>query len=119
MRWRLLFWSAVALGVLAAAALGWVARSDGAQAAASGLGGLLVAFCEIGAVLLAVTAWSAERRRAEDSAVRQPPDGTGEPAAGPRAGDRDRPAAPSGGFVVNSERIEKSQIGDGNTQHNS
>ncbi|MFE2192186.1 hypothetical protein ACFXAQ_15320 [Streptomyces olivaceus] len=118
MRWRVLFWSAVALGVAAATALGWVALDRGAQAA-SGLAGLLVAFCEIGAVLLAVTAWSAERRRAEDGAVRRPPDGTGEPAAGPRAGRGGRPAAPSGGFVVNSERIEKSQIGDGNTQHNS
>lgn len=61
MKWRVLIWVAVGAGVVAAAGLAVDVAVAGMDRA-SGLAGVLVGFCELGALVLGVAAWAAERR---------------------------------------------------------
>ncbi|MGA5821500.1 hypothetical protein ACPC54_26960 [Kitasatospora sp. NPDC094028] len=107
MGWRAVTWSAVAVGALAAVALGVYALLAGADRA-SGLAGVIVGFCEIGALVLGVVGWAAERRAAPAATA---PTAQTTPAPA-------QPQAQNGKFAISAERIEKAQFGDGNTQHN-
>ncbi|GAB2734688.1 hypothetical protein GCM10010442_65020 [Kitasatospora kifunensis] len=99
----------MAVGALAAVALGVYALLAGADKA-SGLAGVIVGFCEIGALVLGVVGWAAERRAAPASTAPTAPTA---PAPAPA-----QPQAQNGKFAISAERIEKAQFGDGNTQHN-
>lgn len=115
MRWRLLRW--IALIIAAAAAVGLavdVAVYGTNQAAA--LAGVIVGFCELGALLLGVTAWVVERQR---SAKARQPEGT--PSAGSTSSDSKAPAADKyhqdGKYVVDARGASGLQVGENNTQH--
>lgn len=118
MRWRVVTWTAVAIAAAAAIGLGVVAGLRGLDKAA-GLAGVIVGFCELGALVLGVAAWSAERRGAgrepDPRSSRVCDEGQAPPAPpGPPV-----PAAPRAGkYVISAETIEKSQVGDGNIQYN-
>jgi hypothetical protein len=123
MRWRAVTWAAVAIGVAAALALAVDAVVGGIDEAA-GLAGVIVGFCEIGALLLGLAGWAAERRRAgpdstatdHDVAAADPPAaGEGRPAP---ASPAPPPTADGPKFSITADRIEKSQFGDGNIQIN-
>lgn len=126
MKWRVLIWVAVGAGVVAAAGLAVDVAVAGMDRA-SGLAGVLVGFCELGALVLGVAAWAAERRAVGGQEGPTAPaggtGGTGE--AGEAGGSGERPAVrgedrgPEGGrYVVNADKIDRAQFGDGNTQHN-
>jgi len=113
-RWRAVVWVAVALGVAAATSLVVDVALNG-TGKASGLAGIIVAFCELGALVLGVTAWAAERRTAA---------GKSSPGRPGRARDPDleeprhaRPAG-SGKYVVDARGVKGLQVGDGNIQRN-
>lgn len=61
MRWRLLVWTAVAIAVMAVIGLGIDVALEGITRAAE-LAGVIVAFCEVGLLLLAVVSLARERR---------------------------------------------------------
>lgn len=65
-KWRALVWAAVLIATAAAVLLGVVALTAG-LAAASGLAGVVVGFCELVAVALAVIGWAGERQSAAGS----------------------------------------------------
>lgn len=86
---------------------------------ATGLAGVIVGFCEIGVLVLGVAAWAAERRSsplvsaraAATSAPEKGEEGSGADAA------RGSPVG-NGKYVIITEKIDRSQIGDGNSQYN-
>jgi hypothetical protein len=105
-RWRVLSWTALAIGAVAAVGLGVDIAVAGPDKA-SVLAGIVVGFCELVGAVLAMITWSGERRSA-DASVR----------------DVSAPASDSGGtkpatgkYVVDARGAAGVQVGDGNVQH--
>ncbi|MCZ4120282.1 hypothetical protein [Streptomyces sp. H39-S7] len=119
MRWRLLIWVAVGIGAAAAAGLGVDVAVAGLDRA-SGLAGVMVGFCELGALALGVAAWAAERRAAAGQAdLGAITEGTDSAGGGEHLGGRrEVPEAGEGSYVINADKIDRSQFGHGNTQRN-
>jgi hypothetical protein len=114
-RWRVLIWVAVLLGAAAAAGLGVDVAVAGLDKAA-GLAGVIVGFCELGALVLGIAAWAAERRAS--TARLAPPDpsvlGMAGRTGGPVAGLEERASR----YRVDARHAGQVQIGDGtNIQH--
>jgi RIP homotypic interaction motif len=125
-KWRVLTWVAVVVAVAAAADL--VADlAVGGPGKASALAGVIAGFCELGALVLGVSAWAGQRRSASEQASEQREPATPhepERAAPERDGAGAAPeSAPgpdsaSGKYVVDARLAQGVQIGDGNTQRN-
>lgn len=106
MRWRLLVWTAVAIAVAAIIGLGIDVALEGISGAAE-LAGVIVAFCEVNVLLLAIVAFARERRA---------PVGQPEPGVQPEA------STAKGGLSTGKYRVDVRDstgviIGDGNKQN--
>lgn len=112
----MLVWAAVLIAAAAAAMLGVVAVTAG-LAAASGLAGLVVGFCELVAVTLAILGWVGERRSATEAAKEEP--SISLPSAGRPAPSRDPASGHSSGkyAVTLGDSNQGTMIGDGNVQN--
>lgn len=108
-RWRVLMWAAVVIAAVAAAGLGAMVAVAGVDKAA-GLAGVIVGFCEVAALLVAVVGWAGDRRAAA----------TDRPgaAAAPAGTAVLPPPAGTAKYVVDASNAQGVQTGDGNTQHN-
>ena len=116
MKWRVLVRAAVLIAAAAAVMLGVVAVTTGLTAA-SGLAGVIVGFCELVVVALAVIGWAGERRSAtaagkEGTSTSAPSAGRPAPGQGPASGH-------SGGkyAVTVGGNAQGIMIGDGNVQN--
>jgi hypothetical protein len=117
-KWRVLVWVAVLIATAAAVVLGVVAVEEGLTAA-SGLAGVIVAFCELAAVVLAVIGWVGKRRPVSDT--RKDETRTRSvPSAGPDDAHKHLADGRGGGkYVVNlGDNAQGTVIGDGNILHN-
>lgn len=115
MKWRVLVWIAAATAVAAAAGLGVDVAVAGTDKAA-GLAGIIVGFCELAAVVLAVVGLTGQRRTTEAGSQvprRDPGAKVGDPADSARA-----PQSEIGKYRVDAHGAEGLQIGDNNTQRN-
>lgn len=118
MRWRVLLWAALAIGATAAVVLG-VDIVVAGRGAASGLAGIIAAFCELVAVVLLVTSWVGERRSAatrraiRDGSVPEP--GASAPVDEPVIGGATSPGGAK--YVVDARGATGVQIGDGGVMH--
>jgi hypothetical protein len=124
--WRAVTWLAVAVMVAAAVGLALDAGLAGVTQA-SGLAGVIVGFCELGALLLAVVSWTAERRRASAepdpapaaAVTPEPAAATPEPAPPQTAPPQTAtPEAAPAKYVVDLRDAHGVQVGDHNIQHN-
>lgn len=102
------------VAVVAAAGLGVDVAVAGIDKA-SGLAGVIAAFCELVAVVLAIAGRAGQRRSTATRARQAPsaPEPTGD-------GDTDRPKDGNGAsakYAVDASHAEGVQIGDGNTQY--
>lgn len=104
-------WSAVVLGATAVVGLGADVLIAGPDVAV-GTAGVIVGFCEVGALVLGVVGWARDHQEAghrpnhEDTRVARE--------------EADRPVPPEipGKYVVDARHARGVQVGDGNTQHN-
>jgi hypothetical protein len=115
MRWRFLIWLAALIAVAAAAGLVADVAVAGIGAAAT-LAGVIAGFCELVAVVLGVSAWTAERR---SSGTGRRAENAGSGASARSASETLVPAThgDDGKYVVDARGADGLQIGDGNTQH--
>lgn len=115
-KWRVLVRAAVLIAAAAAVMLGVVTVTAGLTAA-SGLAGVIVSFCELVAVALAVIGWAGERRSAvgagkEGISTYAPSAGQPAPGQGPASGDT------GGKYAVTlGDSAQGIMIGDGNVQN--
>jgi hypothetical protein len=112
---RVLVRAAVVIAAAAAVMLGVVAVTAG-LAAASGLAGVIVGFCELAAAALAVIGWAGERRSAA-SAGKEGRSTSG-PSAGQPAGQGPTSGHSGGKYAVTMrDNAQGIMIGDGNVQN--
>jgi hypothetical protein len=93
----------------------------GGPGKASALAGVIAGFCELGALVLGVSAWAAQRRAASGQAgdQREPADPPGPQRSAPGQNGADAvPQSAPGKYVVDARQAQAIQIGDGNTQRN-
>ena len=109
-------WAAVVIATTAAVGL-VVDVAVAGTGEAAGLAGVIVAFCELAALVLGVTAWAAERR-----APAAGPQAEGASSAATAGGDSRGSVAgqrvENGKYAVDARGAEGLQVGDGNAQHN-
>jgi|SRR5450755_3855750 hypothetical protein len=112
---RVLVWAAVGLAAAAAAGLAVDVAFEGLEKAA-GLAGVVVGFCELGALALAVIGWAAHRRASGDqSASKVTP---AQPTDGVECVPTTRAGTAESKYAVDIGEAQGVQIGDGNTQSN-
>jgi hypothetical protein len=101
------------LGVAAVAAVGLgVAVAVAGVDKAAGLAGVIVGFCELGALMLGVVGWVGQQRAAA---------GTPGPEVAAVSGSAAEPKPPTAQpatYVVDARQAQGVQTGEGNTQHN-
>jgi hypothetical protein len=113
--WHVLTRLAVAIAAAAAIGLGIDVAVAGTTQAA-GLAGVIVGFCELGALVLGVGSWAARRQEAGDQRDSHPPEVP--ERAGQEADGIVPPVSPSAKYIVDTRQAQAVQIGDHSTQHN-
>jgi hypothetical protein len=99
-------WTALIVGAVTVAGLGVDIAVAGPDKAAV-LAGIVVGFCEVVGVVLAVVGWAGERRSGEPTRLANRDNSV--PESQPAAGGRK--------YVVDARDATGVQVGDGNTQH--
>lgn len=89
-------------------------RRDGRSGSGVGLAGIIVGFCEPGALVLGAASWAGERRAGD---ARREPGGPGAPKKS-RAGMVSGAGGSVRRYVVDARRALGVQAGDGNIQRN-